>query len=106
MAPPGAVLADLVKRFRAAAAEGLKAVYQLHLTGDCGDSWHLTIADQRCELEPGCAHEPDVTITLSVDDWKELVAGRLDPVGAYLSGRLQVSGDLTLATRLKGLFGL
>lgn len=106
MAPPGAVLAELVKRFRPTAAEGLKAVYQLHLTGDGGDSWHLTIADQRCQLEPGRAHEPDVTITLSVDDWKELIAGRLDPVGAYLSGRLQLSGDLTLATRLKSLFGL
>ncbi len=106
MAGPGAVLADFVKRFRPAAAENLKAVYQLHLTGDGGDSWHLTIADQQCQLEPGRAGKPDVTITISVDDWNELVAGRLEPVGAYLSGRLGVSGDLTLATRLKSLFGL
>jgi putative sterol carrier protein len=41
-----------------------------------------------------------------VDDWEGLIAGRLDPFSAYISGRLGIAGDLSLATRLATLFGL
>ncbi len=106
MPAPGTLLTALVKRFSPAAAEGLSAVYQLQLTGEGGDCWHLVIADQQCQLAPGRAEKPDVAITMSVDDWSELVAGELDPFSAYLSGRLMVAGDLSLATRLATLFSL
>ncbi len=106
MPGPAAVLADFVKRFSPPAAEGLSAVYQLNLTGDGGDVWHLIIADQKCELVAGPGEAPDVAITISVDDWEGLIAGRLDPFSAYISGRLGIAGDLSLATRLAPLFGL
>jgi putative sterol carrier protein len=99
------MLADLVKRFRPEAAEGLTAVYQLHLTGDGGDFWNLSIANQQCHLSPGLATDPDVTIKVSVEDWREILTGRLDAVTAFMSGRVQLSGDLSLATRLKAIFG-
>jgi putative sterol carrier protein len=106
MAVPAAVLADFIKRFSPAAAEGLSAVYQLHLTGDGGDVWHIIIAEQKCQLAAGPGESPDVAITISVDDWEGLIAGRLDPFSAYISGRLGIAGDLSLATRLATLFGL
>ncbi len=105
MSAPAAVLANVVKRFRPEAAEGLDAVYQLHLTGDGGGVWHLSVANRQCHLSPGLAAEPDVTIRLSVDDWGEMVAGRLEAATAFLSGRVQVSGDLGLVARLKDIFG-
>jgi putative sterol carrier protein len=106
MPTPAALLADLVKRFRPEAAEGLNATYQLHLTGDDGDYWHLTIANQECSLGSGPATDADVAISMNMEDWSQLVAGRLDPVSAFLSGRVRVSGDFSLATRLAALFAL
>ncbi len=106
MGEPSAFLAEVVKRFRPEAAEGLRAVYQIELAGDGGGVWHLTIAEQRCELACGPVEQPDVAITMSVGEWDELVAGRLDALSAYLSGRLQIAGDLSLATRIPSLFGL
>lgn len=106
MPAPAAVLADFVKRFSPAAAEGLSAVYQLHLTGDGGDVWHLIIADQKCQLAAGPTEAPDVAITMTVDDWEGLIAGRLDAFSAYIGGRLGIVGDLSLATRLATLFSL
>ncbi len=106
MPVPAAVLADFVKRFSAPAAEGLSAVYELHLTGDGDDVWHLIIADQKCQLVSGPGESPDVAITMSVDDWEGLISGRLDPLSAYISGRLGIVGDLSLATRLSTLFSL
>jgi putative sterol carrier protein len=106
MPTPAESLTDLVKRFRPDAAEGLDAVYQLHLTNEHGGFWHLTIADGQCRLSPGSAPSADVVITMSVEDWSELVAGRLDGFSAYLQGRIQITGDLSLVARLQSLFGL
>ena len=107
-----AVLADFVKRFCPIAAEGLTATYQLQLTGsgaptrNGAECWHLIIADQRCELHQGPTAAPDVAVSMTVEDWNDLVAGRLDPFSAFITGRLTVIGDLALATRLQALFSL
>lgn len=106
MSAPPAVLQELVDRFRPDAAEGLSATYQLYVTGEGGGQWHLVIADRRCQLAAGRAESPDVAITLSADDWRAVVAKRLDPVSGLMAGRIQVAGDLSLASRLQTLFGL
>lgn len=101
-----AVLEDFVKRFRPDAAEGLSVTYQLQLTGD-GDEWfHLTIAERQCHLHPGPASSPDVSICLTAGDWTALIGGQLDPLTGFLTGRIGVVGDLSLAARLETLFGL
>lgn len=99
-------LRDFVTRFRRDAAGGVNLLYQLHLTGEGGGSWQLQVADQKCELAAGVAREPDVTITMAVEDWGELLAGRLDPYGAFLQGRVMVSGNLEAAMKLQSLFAL
>ncbi len=98
------LLTDLLKRFDPSAAAGLSAVYQLTLTGDGAGTFHLKVANQECQLTGGPAEKPDVAITVSAEDWAELVAGRLDPLSAFFTGRLRIDGDLTLATRLQALF--
>ena len=105
MSAPADVLAAFAARFRPDAAADLRAIYQLNLTGDNGGLWHLAIADQQCRLAPGQADDPSVTITMSVDDFSQLIAGQLDGVSAYLAGRIQIAGDLSLVTRLQSLFG-
>jgi len=104
MSTPADVLANFVARFRPQAAEDLRAVYQLNLTGDSGGAWHITIADQQCRLASGPADTPTVTITMSADDFGQLIAGRLDGVSAFLAGRIQIAGDMSLVTRLQSLF--
>ena len=84
----------------------MRAVYQLQLDGDHGGTWHMTIADQQCHLAAGPAGDPDVSIAMSVDDWNDLTAGRLDGVSAYLAGRVRISGDMSLVTQLPSLFTL
>jgi len=99
------VLVSLVKRFRSAEAAGLTATYQLNLTGDDGGIWYLAVANQECSLGAGAAPQPDVTITITADDWVDLLAGKLDGYTAFLQGRVDVQGDLSLALRLQSMFG-
>ena len=95
----------IASRFQPEAAQGLNAVYQLQLTGDDGGVWHMVIQNQTCKILSGPADRPNTTITLSTNDWEALLGGKLDAFGAVLSGRVKIVGDMTLATRLPGLFG-
>nr|XP_047937482.1 stomatin-like protein 1 isoform X1 [Anser cygnoides] len=47
---------------------------------------------------------PDVVLELAEKDLQDLVLGELRPLSAYMSGRLQVRGDLHLALKLEELF--
>ncbi|NWU80142.1 STML1 protein, partial [Onychorhynchus coronatus] len=46
---------------------------------------------------------PDVTLEVSEKDLQDLFLGDLRPLSAYMSGRLQVTGDLHLALKLEEL---
>jgi putative sterol carrier protein len=105
MAKPEDLLASLVGRFCAKEAAGFEAVYQINLTGEDGGNWYLTIADQKCALAGGASPQPDVTITMAAEDWVNLLAGKLDGYTAFLQGRVDVQGDLSLALRLQSMFG-
>jgi putative sterol carrier protein len=99
-------LAELVQRFRPEAAQGLEAVYELRLSGDGGGTWHMVVLDQTCQILEGAAPEPTTIISLSSQDWQALIAGKMDAFTALLQGKLTVHGDMNLATRLPGLFGM
>ena len=40
------------------------------------------------------------TITMSADDFRELMAGRLQPTYAFMQGKMRVDGDMFLAMKL------
>jgi putative sterol carrier protein len=40
------------------------------------------------------------TISMTADDFKELIHGRLQPTSAFMQGRMRVDGDMTLAMKL------
>jgi len=49
------------------------------------------------------AHKNDparCTITMTVDDFRELIHGRLQPTSAFMQGRMRVDGDMFLAMKL------
>lgn len=46
-----------------------------------------------------------VTLSASTETFRDIFDGRLAPMSAYMSGRLQIEGDLALAMRLGGVLG-
>ena len=48
-------------------------------------------------------HEADCTIEISEDDLLQMVTGELDPLTAYMSGKLTVHGDMSIAMQLQSL---
>lgn len=94
----------LAHRLDAKAAADLTAAYQFDLSGPQGGRYVLSVKDRACTVQEGTHPSPDVTLSLSDTDCMGILEGRLDGMSVAMSGRLKVSGDLTLAIRLKTLF--
>jgi putative sterol carrier protein len=48
--------------------------------------------------------EPDTTFITTSDVWMAIAEGRQDPMRAFMSGKLLVEGDMTLALRVPEVF--
>lgn len=48
--------------------------------------------------------EPQTLMTLSTDDFAEMLSGRLDPVKAFMGGRMKIEGDMMIAMKLANSF--
>ncbi|GCE49246.1 putative sterol carrier protein [Thermosporothrix hazakensis] len=92
--------------FNAAAAAGFNKTYQVHVTGEQGGTYALKIENQTCQLIKGGVEKPDVTFTISSDDWLAIAQGKLNPMQAFMSGKVKVAGDMMLAMRLQNLFNI
>ena len=47
----------------------------------------------------------DCTIRLSRDDLESLIAGDLSPTGAFMSGKIKVEGDMSVAMAVSQFLG-
>jgi putative sterol carrier protein len=85
-------------------AAGLDAVVQFHLSGDQGGDWVATVRDQKLTVEPGTAQSPRLTLGANTQDILNMFNGSLNPMQAYMQGKVQVRGDMGLAMRLADVF--
>ena len=46
----------------------------------------------------------DCTVTLSQEDFVKLAQGKLNPMGAVMSGKMKIDGDMSVAMKLQELF--
>jgi putative sterol carrier protein len=98
-------LVDLLpKTFLPERAEGVNAMLQLRLTGEQAGEWVVTIADKKCSVKSGKVENPTLTIEASTQDVLDVFTGKLEPMKAYMQGKMKVSGNLMQAPRLLGLF--
>jgi putative sterol carrier protein len=69
------------------------------------DTYELDIDDGRCRAirEPS-GTEPTATITVAGAEFLRLATGSSDPMRAYFSGRIALSGDIMAAAKLMSLF--
>ena len=68
-------------------------------------SWTVTLGPDGASVRPGTASAPALTLKLGVVDFVRLAGGDLDPGKALLTGRMDMEGDLAIATRLGEMFG-
>lgn len=100
------LLQGLSQRLKARTADQLASstgTYQFHLTGDDGGDYTLRVSIDGATIEAGQDAHPGVTITMAAADFKAMAEGQLNPMTAFMSGKLTLTGSMSLAMKLSGL---
>ncbi len=100
------VFENIDQGFQPAKAEGVDAIFQFVLTGDDGGTYWIRVANNQAEVHEGQSEDPTMTITSTAEDYLALVNGDLNPMMAFMQGKIKVKGDMGLALKLQALFGL
>lgn len=80
----------------------LACIYKFTITGEEGGNW---IVD--CKTNTGKVYagddQADCTITMTSADFVAMVAGKLNPQMAFMTGKVKVAGNMGLALKLGDL---
>ncbi len=90
--------------FNPTAAAGMNKTIQWNISGDEAGKWAFKIADQTCELIEGGVEKADLTMSMSDKDWVAIAEGTLDPMNAFMMGKVKTQGDVMLAMRIQQIF--
>ena len=77
--------------------------YQFNITGEAKGAFYLEVRDGVVRIEPYAYHDRDVLFTCSAETLFKIAAGKTDPVGAVLLGKMKVEGNIDKAMQLKEL---
>jgi putative sterol carrier protein len=101
----GQVFAGMAESFNPAKAAGQQATVQYEISSPEGaHEWAMRIADGRCEVGPGRAESPRVTIRIGLADFLRLITGKVQGMQLFMTGKLKVSGDLFFAQTYQSWF--
>ena len=86
-------------------AKQINSSYQFDLTGDGGGSWVVDLTQASDHVKEGTLENPGVTITMAAEDFVGIVSGKLNPQMAFMTGKLKLKGDMSLALKLQQILG-
>jgi putative sterol carrier protein len=93
------------ERFAPEKAAGQSAVVQWDITAPDGTkTYQFKVADGAASWSEGAGDTPRVTLTFSLPDFLRFVAGQLDGMQAFMSGKLKLGGDIMLAQTMQAWF--
>jgi hypothetical protein len=82
-------------------AQDVAAVYLFKISGPDGGTWTADLVSSPPTCKPGEHGSPQCTIEASDADFRSMVDGGMQAaMSLFFSGKLKVSGDPTLATKL------
>ena len=87
-------------------AGDMDAVIQFKLTGEEESDWIVIIKDKAVKVEKGIHEDPTMTLSANSQDYKDIVTGRMNPMNAFMQGKVKLQGNLNLAMKFAEIFKL
>jgi putative sterol carrier protein len=101
---PQEIFDQMAANLNTDAAKGMNSTIQFNLSGDSGGQWYVTIKDGKAEVTKGTASAPNMTLSMTAQDYVDMIMGKLNGQMAFMSGKLKISGDMGLAMKMQSLF--
>lgn len=92
---------EKVDRIRSRLPENVVVVF--HIEGEGGGSWQVSRRSEPT-VGPVTPGPKDCVMRCSTADFMSILGGVLNPMEAFQSGRLKVSGDIGLVLKLARMF--
>lgn len=97
---------SLPHHFNPQAATGIKAVFQLNISGAGGFEGYIVVDNSDCTFFDGQAEQSDIVILADDKSWTEIVSGKYTAQKAFMIGRLKVRGNFMLLTKYDTFFNV
>lgn len=95
---PNKIAGDLDK------AKAIGAVFVFKINGDGGGTWTIDLKNNP-GVRQGAEEGADCTLECAADDWKTISENPGAAMQLYFTGKLKVSGNAMLATKLQQILG-
>jgi putative sterol carrier protein len=91
-----------------AAATAPDAVFKFDISGDGGGTYVLNLKKGTTSgfVSTDSSEAAGATIQVSAEDWVSMLTGQLNPMMAFMSGKVKIDGDTTLAMGLQNVLKL
>jgi putative sterol carrier protein len=80
---------------------GMTASYLFEVDG--AGTWTVDVNGGKLTVTEG-GSDADATISMSEENFEQMISGDLNPTTAYMTGKLKVKGDMSAAMKLQKLF--
>ena len=100
------IFQNMPNSFNAEKAGDLNANVVFDLSGDGGGAWTVAVANGKVDVSEGAAPSPTATIRMAASDYQDMTSGKLNPMMAFMSGKIKVEGDLNTVMKFQTLFGM
>lgn len=98
------IFPNMAERFLPEKADGIDATILFDLSGDNGGSYWFKISGGSIAHGEGEISDPQMTLKASADDWHAVSTGQLNAMQAFMTGKLKILGDMSLAMKLQTMF--
>jgi putative sterol carrier protein len=83
--------------------KGVNGVFQFDISGDDPMEFFFKLDDGAPTVGEGTSDSPSITISMASSDFKDMVDGKLNGTMAFMSGKLKIKGDMSLAMKLESI---
>ncbi|MGB1253491.1 MAG: SCP2 sterol-binding domain-containing protein [Candidatus Promineifilaceae bacterium] len=95
------IFAEMPNRIDSDKLVGLDMSILFDLSGDGGGQWTLTVADGAANVTDGPSDDPTATLKMVASDYQSMALGKLNPMTAFMTGKVKVEGDLSAVMKMQ-----